>query len=100
MNPHKKRRKFRPCCEDQVMVYECETCGYQEEWTMGEGYLMERACPNFPECHDRVYVGGPHKGEQLGASDMRVAGMNCWKHGWRSAPHQLGRSQLNIYDRT
>lgn len=31
----RKRRKFRPGCEDQAIVYECKKCGYQEEWKMG-----------------------------------------------------------------
>lgn len=98
--PLKRRKKFRPCHGAQVIVYECKKCGFQEERKMGAGYLMERACPNSPACHDRVYAGGPTKGQPLGASDMSVAGMNCWHHGSRPAPHQPGRKQLTIYDRT
>lgn len=101
-NKKKQRKEFQPCCENQVIVYECESCGIQEERMMGEGYLIERACPNFPECCTHYPAGssGPHAGEPLGASDMRVAGMNCWDHGWQPAPHQHRRTQLTIYDKT
>lgn len=97
--PRSRSKAFRPCCEDQVVVYECESCGFQEERKMGEGYLIERACPNFPECCTQYAPGGPHEGQPLAASDMRVAGMNCWRHGWAPAPHQQDRSQLTIYDK-
>ena len=81
------------------MVYECEGCGFQEERKIGDAYLIERACPNFPECCIRCAPGTKHAGEPLGASTMRVAGMNCWNHGWNHSPHQTGRGQLTIYDR-
>ncbi len=43
----RKRQRFRKCCEEQAVVYECERCGYREEWPLSEAHLGFRSCPNF-----------------------------------------------------
>lgn len=95
---HRKRERLRKCCAEQAVVYECERCGFREEWPLGEADLGFKSCPNFPECHDGVYSSGPRKKEPLHLSQMRVVGLGCPLHGWSAAPHRAGVAQMNIYE--